>query len=86
MEYNKNGEVIRYKNRDDILRLNLSDAVRENIEEKFNKRVFFDYNGSCKIGTLCGVEVNRKLSEYFYILESDDKEIYVSCFKSLTLL
>ena len=86
MEYNKDREVIRYKNRDDILKLNLSEEVRKNIEEKFNKRVFFDYRGSCKIGILCGVEVNRKLSEYFYILKSDNKEIYVSCFNSLTLI
>lgn len=84
--YNKNGKVIRYTNLDDILRLNLSDRIRDEFKSKFNKRVFFDCNGSCKIGTLVGIEINEKLSAQYYIIDTEDKKIYVPCNNSLTLL
>ena len=86
MEYNKNGAVDRYYNLDNILKLNLDNNVRENIEKKFGKRVFFDSNDSCKIGKLCGLEVNHKLSMLYYIIETDDKKLYVPTYQSITLL
>lgn len=85
-DYNKNGEVNRYTNLDEILRLDISDELRENFSQKFNKKVFFDYNGNCKIGTLAGIEVNGKLSARYYIIDTEDKKIYVPCENSLTLL
>lgn len=86
MEYNKNGAIDRYYNLDNILKLNLDNNVRENIEKKFGKRVFFDSNDSCKIGKLCGLEVNHKLSMLYYIIETDDKKLYVPTYQSITLL
>lgn len=86
MEYNKNGAVDRYHNLDDILKLNLDNSVRENIEEKFGRRVFFDSNGSCKMGKLCGLEVNHKLSMLYYIIETDEKKLYVPTYQSITLV
>lgn len=86
MEYNKNGAIDRYNNLDDILKLNLDNNVRENIEEKFGRRVFFDSNGSCKIGKLWGLEVNHKLSMLYYIIEVDDKKLYVPAYQSITLV
>lgn len=86
MEYNKNGAVDRYNNLDDILKLNLDNNVRESIEEKFGRRVFFDSNGSCKIGKLRGLEVNHKLSMLYYIIEVDDKKLYVPTYQSITLV
>lgn len=84
--YNKNGKVIRYTNLDEILKLNISDRVRDEFRTKFNKRVFFDCNGSCKIGILAGIEINEKLSELYYIINTEDKKIYVPCENSLTIL
>lgn len=86
MEYNKNGAVDRYNNLDDILRLNLDDNVRENIKEKFGKKVFFDSNGSCKMGKLCGLEVNHKLSMLYYIIDEGGKKLYVPTYNSITLV
>ena len=86
MEYNKNGAIDRYYNLDNILKLNLDNNVVENIEKKFGKRVFFDSNDSCKIGKLCGLEVNHKLSMLYYIIETDDKKLYVPTYQSITLL
>ena len=86
MEYNKNGAIDRYYNLDNILKLNLDNNVIENIEKKFGKRVFFDSNDSCKIGKLCGLEVNHKLSMLYYIIETDDKKLYVPTYQSITLL
>lgn len=86
MDYNKNGEVNRYYNLDEILKLNLDNSVRENIEEKFGRRVFFDSNGSCKIGKLCGLEVNHKLSMLYYIIEADNKKLYVPTYQSITIV
>lgn len=84
--YNKDGKVNRYTNLDDILRLNISDKIREEFKTKFNKKVFFDTDGNCKIGKLVGLESNEKLSEYYYIIDTRDKKIYVPCNNSLTLL
>lgn len=86
MKYNKNGAVDRYYNLDDILKLDLDNNVRENIERKFGRRVFFDYNGSCKMGKLCGLEVNHKLSMLYYIIKRDERELYIPAYQSITLV
>ena len=86
MEYNKNGEVDRYYNLDEILRLNLPEELKENIKEKFKKKVFYDNNGSCRIGTLIGVERNHKLEETYYIIDVDGSKNFVPMWKSLTRL
>ncbi len=84
MEYNKNGEVNRYYNLDDILRLDLPEEIKKDYETKFGKRVFYDNNGSCRMGTLIGLEKNNKLSEVYYIVEVDSKKNFVPTWKSLT--
>lgn len=82
MEYNKNGEVDRYYNLDEILRLNLPEDLKENIKEKFKKKVFYDNNGYCKVGTLIGVY--HKLEETYYIIDVDGSKNYVPTWKSIT--
>lgn len=87
MEYNKNGEVNRYYNLDDILKLNLPEDLKENIREKFKKRIFYDNDGSCKVGILVGIERNYKLEEtYYIIIDMDGNKNFVSIWKSLTRL
>ena len=85
-DYNKNGKISKYTSLDEILRLNISDRVRDEFKTKFNKKVFFDKDGSCRIGKLVGLEVNEKLSAHYYIIDTEDKKIYVPCNNSLTLL
>lgn len=85
MEYNKDGTVDRYQKLDDILRLNLDDDICKNINDKFGKTVFFDFNGSCKMGKLCGLEVNHKLSMLYYIIEDlGGKKLFVPIWKNIT--
>lgn len=84
MDYNKNGEVNRYFNLDDILRLNLPNNTRKEVEEKFKKKVFYDNNGSCRLGVLIGIEMNHKLSETYYIVDVDGTKNYVPTWKSIT--
>lgn len=84
MDYNKNEEVSRYFNLDDILRLNLPDNIRKEVEEKFKKRVFYDNNGSCRLGVLIGIEMDHKLSETYYIVDVDGNKNYVPTWKSIT--
>ena len=86
MEYNKNGEVTRYYNLDDILKLNISDTLKKEFKEKFKKRVFYDNNDLCKIGVLIGIERNEKLSENYYIIELNNHKYFIPTWKSLTLL
>lgn len=84
--YNKDGKVNRYTNLDEILKLNISDRIRDEFKTKFNRKVFFDCNGSCKVGKLVGIETNEKLYAQYYIIDTEDKKIYVPCNNSLTLL
>lgn len=84
MDYNKNGEVNRYFNLDDILRLNLPDNIRKEVKGKFKKKVFYDNNGSCQLGVLIGIEMNHKLSETYYIVDVDGNKNYVPTWKSIT--
>lgn len=84
MEYNKNGEIDRYYNLDDILRLNIPEETRNNLETKFGKTVFYDADGSCRMGTLVGLEKNSKLSMLYYIVDVNGKKNFVPTWKSLT--
>lgn len=87
MEFKKDGEINKYYNLDEILKLDLDSEIKQNFTEKFGKTVFFDSNGSCKIGKLCGLEKNYQLTMIYYIVEeSDGKKIYVPVNKSITLL
>ena len=62
MEFNKDGKIDRYYNLDEILRLDLDQEIKKNFEEKFGRTVYFDSNGSCKMGKLCGLEKNYQLT------------------------
>lgn len=84
MEYNKSGEVNRYYDLDDILKLNISVELASEMKEKFGKRVFYDQDGTCKMGKLCGLEVNHKLSTLYYIVDIDGNKMFVPTWKSLT--
>lgn len=87
MEFNKDGKIDRYYNLDEILRLDLSNEVRENFKQKFGKRVFFDSNGSCKIGKLRGLEENYQLGMIYYIiLDLNRKEVFVPVNQSITVV
>lgn len=87
MEFNKDGKIDRYYNLDEILKLDLDEEIKQNIKEKFGKKVFFDSNGSCKVGRLCGVEKNYKLTMIYYIVaDSEDKKMFVPVNQSITLL
>ena len=86
MEYNKEGKINRYYDLDEILRLDLDSDTRKNFETKFGKRVYFDSYGSCKIGKLCGLEVNYKLSTLYYIIKTEDNNFYIPTYQSITLM
>ena len=87
MEFNKDGKIDRYYNLDEILRLDLSKEVRENLEQKFGRRVFFDSNGSCKIGKLCGLEINYQLGATYYIIsDANNKELFIPVSQSITTI
>lgn len=91
-EFNKEGKVYKYYKLDDILKLDLVNlihgAVKSDLKEKFGKNIFFDSNGSCKVGKLIGLEINYQLAMMYYIIEDiKDKSItYVPVYKSITLL
>ena len=84
MKYNEIED--RYYNLDDILKLNIPDLLKQEYKEKFKKRVFYDSNGSCKVGTLVGLAKNYKLSDYFYIIEIKENKSFVPIWKSITIL
>lgn len=84
MIYDTKGEVNRYYNLDDILRLNLSDSLKSEFKEKFKKLVFFDNKDSCVMGTLIGIEENLKLLEFYYIIDCNGKTMFVPVWKRLT--
>lgn len=84
MEYNKSGEVNRYYNLDDILKLDIPAEIASEMREKFGKRVFYDKDGTCKMGRLCGLEKNHKLSMLYYIVDIDGNKMFVPTWKSLT--
>lgn len=86
MEYNKNGEINRYYNLDDILKLNLPEDTLLEVQSKFKRKVFYDNNGSCRLGTLVGIERNEKLSETYYIVDVDGTKNFVPIWKSITIV
>ncbi len=86
MEFNKDGKIDRYYNLDEILRLDLDQEIKKNFEEKFGRTVYFDSNGSCKMGKLCGLEKNYQLTMIYYIVEADGKKMFVPINQSITLL
>lgn len=87
MEFNKDVKIDRYYNLDKILRLDLSKEVRENLEQKFGRRVFFDSNGSCKVGKLCGLEINYQLGATYYIIsDANNKELFIPVSQSITTI
>ena len=86
MEFNKDGKIDRYYNIDEILRLDLDQEIKKNFEEKFGRTVYFDSNGSCKMGKLCGLEKNYQLTMIYYIVEADGKKMFVPINQSITLL
>lgn len=87
MEFNKDGKIDRYYNLDEILRLDLSKEVREDLRQKFGKRVFFDSNGSCKVGKLCGLEINYQLGATYYIIsDANNKELFIPVSQSITTI
>lgn len=87
MEFNKGGKIDRYYNLDEILKLDLDKELKQNLEEKFGKTVFFDSNGTCKMGKLCGIEKNYQLTMIYYIIvDSENKKMFVPVHQSITLL
>lgn len=86
MDYNKDGKVHRYTNLDEILKLNIPEHLKEEFRDKFNKMVYFDVYGNCKIGKLIGIEVNEKLSELYFMIEYKGKKVFIPIQQSLTKL
>lgn len=86
MEFNKNGEINRYYELDDILKLDIPENIKDNFKNLFNKNVFWDNNGSCKVGKLIGIEKNSILSEIYYMTEVDNVKNFVPIWKSITKL
>lgn len=87
MEYNKDGKIDRYYNLDEILRLDISPETKEELKSKFGKTVYFDSDGSCKMGKLCGLEKNYQLSMLYYIVTgADNEKMFVPTYQSLSLL
>lgn len=80
--FNKNGKVNKYFDLDEILKLNLSESFKSEFKDKFNKTVSYQ-KGS---GTLVGLEINEKLYEMYYILDSNGSHKYISCENSIKLL
>lgn len=67
----------------------LQKIFKEKIEDKFNKRVYFDDNGKCKIGTIIGItDCYLKLTgDIDYVIEYRPGKIaYVPITQSITLL
>lgn len=87
MEFNKDGRIEKYYNLDDILKLDLSSEARETIKKCFGKKVYFEKNDSCKMGKLCGLEMNYQLAMVYYIIEdANGKKIFVPIHQSITPL
>lgn len=84
--FNKDGKVYKYTKLDDILRSGIPESLKEEVKEKFKKRVYYGRKESCYIGTLEGIEVNEQLSSIFYMVYSGDKMRYLPYGQSITLL
>lgn len=83
----KDGKIDRYYNLDEILKLDITQEIRKTINENFGKKVYFDSNGSCKIGKLIGLEKNYQLGDIYYIaVDSEDKKMFIPTHKSISTL
>lgn len=74
----------KYFNLNDILDLDIPDNILKEVQDKFGKRVFYDDNSSCKVGTLVGVAVQEHPEIYYYIIDINGTNNYVSVWKSVT--
>lgn len=83
MEIINKGKVNRYYNLGEILKLDLPSSIKETFREGFGKKFYFKYKENCKIGTLCGLESNHRLSMLYYILEKDKRKMFVPTWKNL---
>lgn len=82
---NKNEEVNKYYDLNVILKLDIPFKVSSEIKDKFGKMIFYDKDGICKIGKLCGLEKKDELSPIYYIVEDlDGNKLSVPVWKSIT--
>ena len=84
--FNKQGKIYKHTNLDEILTLDISKSLKKTFKTMFNKKVYFEHEGKCKIGKLVGLEVNEQLCNYYFIISIEDKFLYITTNKSLTLL
>ena len=63
---------------------NIPSIVKEELKEKLNKQVFFNYGTRCKVGKLIGI--NSESIMPYYIVDSSGEILYLPCNTSLTLL
>jgi hypothetical protein len=78
MFYEENGRIDRSKVLSKILEWNLPEEVRNNINEMFGKKVYFEDDSHCIVGTLVGLEQNGKYLDYYYIVENQGNEYLIS--------
>lgn len=64
--------------------MSIPENILDVLTRYLNERVYYDDHGSCKLGTLCGVKYLN--NEFYYIVENNGVEDYVSEWKSLTRL
>jgi hypothetical protein len=77
-------EAIKYYDLNEILQLDIPDSVKDKLKEAINKLVFYDNNGSCRVGKLIGIANND--TSYYYIIEINNYEYFVSIWESMTKL
>lgn len=82
----KSEEIIDYYNLTFILNLDLPVEVLETITKNWHRKVFYEQQQLCKIGTLIGIEVNNRYSEVYYIITKNGVQNYVPIWKNLTTL
>lgn len=74
-------EMSKYFNLNEILELNLPNDIKEEVKDKFGKKVFYEEDDSCKVGTLIGIAIHGRLNGSYYIM---DNQNYVPTWKSIT--
>ena len=73
---------MRYDQLNEILKLDISDELKTEFKKKFNKRIYFEWAGVCKIGTLIGYyEPNN-----YIIKVSDTLNYYLPIESSISIL
>lgn len=79
-EYNKNGNIYKCLELDAIINSDLiSNTIKDECREKFNKNCYYSVNDTTKVGKLIGIEINTKLNELYYILENNKDKYYITC-------